>query len=629
MDVIPTRAGRLRSGAGALVISLAVVAAVTAGYFGLRHVAAPGNGGPVARTGAAMAYDPATGDLVMFGGTAGDGQTLADTWLWNGSGWSPAGPADSPPARYGAEMAWDPQSQRVILLGGTGGNGCSTGSGSSGTVTGSAGTVNTTGGCTQLQDAWAWDGSDWAEIALGHGTGQLGDYTLAGASLATDPTTGKLILVTADSPASGPVPLPAIYNSGGASPEAPPVSSASAVSGSGSASGSTASGAGVCIGVGGGPCGSPVALPSATAGTSPVQTACPLDGSCESPACPVPPVAQSTSACPISCGTAMIACPIGPVTASPDPGVATPAIAPVCGICPGIPAMGSPSTGTEVICSNCPLETSCPTLAATLTWVFDGSSFQLADSSATDSPASGGELAWFPGPGLLVDEGPDLSAVAGGVAIACPYDAPCPMIPAVQDWQWIGSGWTPVQDVQASVGAPYFEAPPVADTAAGEVVGLDATGALWVSTNPATGWVKASPADAPAPRSQPALAYDDATSQVVLFGGQLVGSTSAAGEVLGDTWTWDGTSWTEQAGGAPTSTPSATPVPIASGVPSLPPLPSASAVTSPFPTPQASAPASPSAAATPTATATAKTTATPTATATAAAGAQPPIAPTT
>jgi hypothetical protein len=491
----------------------------------------------------------------MFGGTGSDGQALAGTWLWDGSGWSEAGPADGPPSRYGAEMAWDPQSQRVILLGGTGGSGCSVGSASSGTV-------SSTGGCTQLQDAWAWDGSNWSQIALGQGTGQLGDYTLAGASLATDPTSGKLILVT-------------------------PVSSAVAVSGGASATGTTG---GVCIAVGGGPCGSPVPLPSATTSTSPAQTACPLDGGCLSTLCPHPPVAQSTSACPISCATAMIACPICPVTASPGPGVAIPAIAcaicPVttsgvsstCGICPETSGAAIPSTGSSVICSNCPLETSCPVLAATLTWVFDGSTFQLADSSATDSPESGGELAWFPGPGLLVDLGANLDAVAGGSAASCPADAPCPLIPAAEDWQWTGSGWTPVQDLQASAAARYFQTPPVSDTAAGEVVGLDYTGALWVSTNPAAGWVEAPSAGAPAPRSEPALAYDGSSGQVVLFGGELLGSTSAAGEVMGDTWTWDGTSWTEQAGGAPASTPSASPVPTASGVPTLPPLPYASAV---------------------------------------------------
>ena len=529
MDVMPSRAGRLRRGAGALVISVAVVAAVTAGYFGLRHDAASGDGGPAARIGAAMAYDPATGDVVMFGGTGSDGQVLAGTWLWHGSGWSEAGPADSPPSRYGAEMAWDPQSQRVILLGGTGGPGCSIGSGSSGTVTGAAGAVSATGGCTQLQDAWAWDGSDWSQIALGHGSGQLSDYTLAGASMATDPTTGKLVIVTANASAVVPVPLPAIYSgsSGGedASAAASPASSAAAVSGGASTTGS----GGVCIGVGGGPCGSPVALPSATSGTSPAQTACPMDGGCLST--------------------------LYPATASPAAGVAIPAIACAlcpattsgavltCGICPEASGGATPSTGSEVICSNCPLETPCAPLAATLTWVFDGSSFQLADSSASESPASGGQLAWFPGPDLLVDLGANLGGVAGGSAVACPADAPCPLIPAAEDWQWTGSGWTPVQDLEAGAAARYFQTPPVSDTATGEVVDLDATGVLSVSTNPAAGWVQAPSAGAPAPRSEPALAYDGSTGQVVLFGGELLGSTSAAGEVVGDTWTWDGTTW--------------------------------------------------------------------------------------
>jgi hypothetical protein len=44
----------------------------------------------------------------------------------------------------------------------------------------------------------------------------------------------------------------------------------------------------------------------------------------------------------------------------------------------------------------------------------------------------------------------------------------------------------------------------------------------------------------PAPRSNAAIAYDGATNQIVLFGGQ------AGASVLGDTWTWDGTAWIQQ-----------------------------------------------------------------------------------
>jgi hypothetical protein len=38
------------------------------------------------------------------------------------------------------------------------------------------------------------------------------------------------------------------------------------------------------------------------------------------------------------------------------------------------------------------------------------------------------------------------------------------------------------------------------------------------------------------------MAYDAATSTVVLFGG-----FNNRGIVFGDTWTWDGTTWTQQA----------------------------------------------------------------------------------
>jgi hypothetical protein len=46
------------------------------------------------------------------------------------------------------------------------------------------------------------------------------------------------------------------------------------------------------------------------------------------------------------------------------------------------------------------------------------------------------------------------------------------------------------------------------------------------------------------------MAYDAATGTVVLFGGQSWSSEC----VFGDTWTWDGTTWTEQ---APATRPSA------------------------------------------------------------------------
>ena len=105
MEVIRGHGGRLRSGAGALVVSVAVVAAVTAGFFGLRHDAAlsAAGSGPAARSGAAMAYDPATGDVVMLGARTRPVRRLQTP----GCGMDPAGRLRPRPARPpGTKLRW-------------------------------------------------------------------------------------------------------------------------------------------------------------------------------------------------------------------------------------------------------------------------------------------------------------------------------------------------------------------------------------------------------------------------------------------------------------------------------------------------------------------------------------------
>ena len=72
---------------------------------------------PPARNGATMAYDPATGNMVLFGGYTGSSY-LADTWTWNGTTWTQASPATRPPGRDGAPMAYDPATGNMVLFGG-------------------------------------------------------------------------------------------------------------------------------------------------------------------------------------------------------------------------------------------------------------------------------------------------------------------------------------------------------------------------------------------------------------------------------------------------------------------------------------------------------------------------------
>lgn len=53
-------------------------------------------------------------------------------------------------------------------------------------------------------------------------------------------------------------------------------------------------------------------------------------------------------------------------------------------------------------------------------------------------------------------------------------------------------------------------------------------------------WTNVSPAVSPAARDDHAMAYDAAHNRVVLFGGR-----NAAGAALGDTWLWNGSTWTD------------------------------------------------------------------------------------
>jgi Galactose oxidase, central domain len=74
---------------------------------------------PPVRDGASMAFDPATGELVLFGGRDGSGLLLrADTWTYDGTTWTQQFPATSPPARRFPSMDFDPATGELVLFGG-------------------------------------------------------------------------------------------------------------------------------------------------------------------------------------------------------------------------------------------------------------------------------------------------------------------------------------------------------------------------------------------------------------------------------------------------------------------------------------------------------------------------------
>ena len=95
---------------------------------------------------ASMAYDGATHTSVLFGGTGSDG-SLADTWAWDGVAktWIQQAPAASPSARQ-APLAYDAATQTVVLFGG---------SNWKVEVPGSGGTA--------YGDTWTWNGATWTQ----------------------------------------------------------------------------------------------------------------------------------------------------------------------------------------------------------------------------------------------------------------------------------------------------------------------------------------------------------------------------------------------------------------------------------------------------------------------------------
>jgi hypothetical protein len=112
-------------------------------------------------------------------------------------------------------------------------------------------------------------------------------------------------------------------------------------------------------------------------------------------------------------------------------------------------------------------------------------------------------------------------------------------------WTWNGTTWTrqhpPVHpSARGAAGMAY-------DAANGTVVlfgGGGSHGTLndtWTWNG--TTWTRQHPATSPPVRDQTQMAYDAANGTVVLYGGNVGGS---GGTDLGDTWTWDGTTWTRQ-----------------------------------------------------------------------------------
>ena len=110
---------------------------------------------PPARDGAAMAYDGARKEMVLFGGGLNIYSTLSeiffnDTWVWDGTQWQQKSTAVLPSPRYAPRMAYDPVLGQMVLIGGYGPKGLDT-------VPPSAYAFD------YHEETWTWDGTSWAQ----------------------------------------------------------------------------------------------------------------------------------------------------------------------------------------------------------------------------------------------------------------------------------------------------------------------------------------------------------------------------------------------------------------------------------------------------------------------------------
>jgi hypothetical protein len=94
---------------------------------------------PSDRSGAAMAFDPASQRVLLFGGLDDQAMKLInETWAWNGSTWSKLAPIHSPSPRQTVAMAPFAAKNEIVLVGGNGRD-------------------------DVPADAWIWNGSDWSQ----------------------------------------------------------------------------------------------------------------------------------------------------------------------------------------------------------------------------------------------------------------------------------------------------------------------------------------------------------------------------------------------------------------------------------------------------------------------------------
>jgi hypothetical protein len=97
---------------------------------------------PSPRTGAALAYDAARQQIVLYGGITATGLS-SEIWTWNGTTWQQHQVTNQPSARQHASLVYDNATQQTLLFGG----------------------LNPQGTQPAPDDTWAWNGNTWSQLS--------------------------------------------------------------------------------------------------------------------------------------------------------------------------------------------------------------------------------------------------------------------------------------------------------------------------------------------------------------------------------------------------------------------------------------------------------------------------------
>jgi len=113
-------------------------------------------GPPQARSVHKMAYNSASGKVILFGGGLGGSDALDDTWEWDGTAgtWTQLFPINKPDPRFNHAMAYDAARDQIVLFGGYGPGG-------------------------RYGDTWVFDGIEWIQLSPAHSPSARNGHAMA------------------------------------------------------------------------------------------------------------------------------------------------------------------------------------------------------------------------------------------------------------------------------------------------------------------------------------------------------------------------------------------------------------------------------------------------------------------